>query len=238
MGEIIARDPVITAKLLQLSNSVAFGLQRQITSAVDAVLYLGLETTKSLVLLAHTYSYFDHFRLGTFGLQQLWRHSVSVGEAAQRIAQEEQASTDFQSKAYTAGLLHDLGKLILAVNLPEQFGQAITSARQQQVPLWQIETELFGASHSNVGAALLGIWGLPVDILEAIALHHSPSQLWNQGFCPLTAVHAANALVYEAEALPPGQQLVAPELDVNYIEALGLTKQVENWREVTQTKND
>jgi HD-like signal output (HDOD) protein len=229
VGKLVERDPVITAKLLQLSNSVAFGRQQQVADAVEAILYLGFETTKSLILLAHTFSYFDHFRLATFHPEYLWQHSVAVGDRARRIAEVEGGGEEMAGQAYTAGLLHDLGKLVLAINLPDLFVQAVYAATKSQFPLWQIETELFGASHSDVGAALLGIWGLPTNILEAVALHHSPARFLHRGFCSLTAVHAADVLAHEAQ--PSVHGVVAPKMDVDYLSALNLNPQVEKWRE-------
>ena len=101
-------------------------------------------------------------------------------------------------------------------------------AREKQLPLWRVERDLFGASHAEIGAALLNLWGLPAEILEAIALHHNPVRLLHSDFCALTAVHAADVLAHETH--PQEQPLAAPILDADYLGALGLAAQAEQWR--------
>lgn len=230
VGQIIARDPAMTAKVLQMANSAAFGLQQKVTDAGTAVMYLGVETVKSLILLAHTFSYFEGFKQTDFALQPLWNHLFATAQCARRIAQEEGFRASLQSKAFTAGLLHDLGKLVLAVNLPVPFGQAVRIARNHQVALWKIERDLLGASHGEIGAALLGIWGLPDDIVEAVAWHHEPTRGSNPELCPLTVVHAANVLAHETRK--DSQGLPAPEFDLEYLNGFGLADRLPAWRAV------
>ena len=132
--------------------------------------------------------------------------------------------------AFTAGLMHDLGKLVLASNFDEQYSGAQALARQQQLPLWEVEKQIFGASHGEIGAYLLGLWGMPLDLVEAAALHHNPSRCLAKRFTPLTAVHVANALVYEAK--PDKEGFVAPQIDEAYLAELGLSDQLQRWREM------
>lgn len=226
IGSLVAKDPAVAAKLLQIANSVAFGLHHPISDVRESVMYLGVETTRSIILLAHTFSYFDRFKI-SFRPEDLWTHSVRVAQKAQKIARLESASQDVVDQCYTAGLLHDLGKMVLAANLPELYAQGVAVARMRQVPIHIAEAELFGATHADVGAALLGVWGLAEGILEAVALHHNPARMLNTSFCPLTAVHAANFFCEESD---PGPLPSAP-LDSHYIETLGLSLRVEKWRQ-------
>src|SRR5439155_20411384 len=132
-------------------------------------------------------------------------------------------------QAFTAGMLHDIGKLLLAANLPEGFKEALATARREQMQLWDAERAVFGATHGELGACLLGIWGLPMPIVEAVALHHYPSRFLSKQFCPLTAVHVANALEHEIQK--DNQSLVRAGVDTNYLTELGLEQRFEVWRD-------
>jgi putative nucleotidyltransferase with HDIG domain len=230
VGQIIGQDPAMTAKLLQLANSAAFGLQQQVADPATAVMYLGIETTKALILLAHTFSYFEKLHPSDFSLEVLWNHSLMTAHAARQLAREENLRGEAAAPYYTSGLLHDLGKLIYAANLPVKFGLAIRMARDYQQPLWQIEKNLLGASHAEMGAALLAIWGLPLDIVESVAFHHEPARSRQPGFTPAAAVHIANALVHESSADTQG--LAVSALDMEFLQARGWENRIEHWRRV------
>jgi HD-like signal output (HDOD) protein len=228
VGELIARDPAITAKVLQLANSAFFGVRRKVIRPDEAVAYIGLETIKALVLLAHTFSYFDQVQLGGFCVESLWWHSVMTGRFALRIARLEESSEEIADHASAAGLLHDIGQLLFAANLPEAFGQAMIRASEENLGLWEAETLTLGACHGELGGCLLAIWGLPIPVVEAVALHHRPSQSGDRGFGALTAVHAANVIAHQAWSDQP--LATQSELDLNYLNALDLAPRVEVWR--------
>jgi HD-like signal output (HDOD) protein/CheY-like chemotaxis protein len=228
IGELIARDPAITAKVLQLANSAVFGLQLQVISPMEAVAYIGLDTTRALMLLAHTFSSFEPLQPAGFSVDTLWSHSLFTGHFARAIAQMEKAGTEVSEQAFAAGLLHDIGKLLFAANMPKPFGQALALAREQRCSLWDAEGQVLGACHAEVGACLLGVWGLPMPIVEAVALHHVPTRRTDQMFSPLTAVHAANVFAHE---IPPGNTEINPaEVNLRYLQELGLDGRVEEWR--------
>ena len=192
-------------------------------------MYLGAETTKSLILLAHTFSYFDEVKASGFSIDLLWRHSLQTANFAQWIAEVESGAPEVENQSFTAGMVHDIGKLILAANLPEKFSEALQLARHQGIQLWEAERDLFGANHAEVGACLLGIWGLPMPIVEAVALHHHPTQLLSKTFCPLAAAHAANSL--EHQTCPDNHGLRFAAIDEMYLAGLGVGDRVEAWRE-------
>jgi HD-like signal output (HDOD) protein len=232
IGAMIARDPAMTAKILQLANSTAFGLQQPVTQPAEAVLHLGIETTKSMILLAHTYSYFDQFKGLSLLVEDLWLHSMATGRLARRIAQHEVGAmgTEVAEEAGTAGMLHDIGKLALAANLPQPYQQARALARHRKLLGWETEREYFGTTHAEVGACLLAVWGLPVPIVEAVALHHLPAQLVHTTFCPLTAVHVAN--VFDHAVRPGDPNDLAPQVDLDYLKAMGLEQRLPVWRDL------
>lgn len=234
IGSLVSQDPVLSAKLLQVVNSAVFGLQMQVVSAAEAVMYLGMETTKALVLLAHTFSYFDKVRTAEFSVEKLWKHSVATGKFAEKIARAEGCDAEVVGQSFTGGMLHDIGKLLLAANVPDAFKQALTKAREEQIHLWDAESNVLGASHGELGACLLGIWGLPMPIIESVALHHYPVRFLSKQFCPLTAVHVANAIEHETQKDSPG--VVCASADPNYLTELGLSERLETWRDLCKEK--
>ena len=228
IGEIVAKDMAMTAKILKLVNSAFFGLGRQISSPVEAVSYLGVETIKSLVLSIHAFSQFTSVKLGAFSIDALWAHSQQTAGLAKEIARLESADQKLLDDCFVAGLLHDTGKLVLASNFPQQYDRVTEAARGGTLALLTAEENTFGANHAEVGGYLLGLWGLPVPVVEAIALHHQPAQSPHLAFSPLTAVHAADALVHIP--LPGTERNPADDLDLMYLGRLGLEARLEPWR--------
>ena len=192
VGQIIARDPAMTAKILQLANSAFFGLRRRISSPSDAVSYLGLDHVQHLFLAVHAFSQFTPPPTSSFSIELLWEHSLNTAALAKSIAKEEEASKSIVEDAFTSGLLHDIGKLMLACKLARSYAEAAYVAKMRSIPLWFAEQEALSVTHAEVGAYLLGLWGLPDSIVESVAYHHKPAACPNIGFCALTALHAAD----------------------------------------------
>jgi|YelNatPaOPRAMG01_1025707.scaffolds.fasta_scaffold01906_15 putative nucleotidyltransferase with HDIG domain len=232
IGELIAMDPAMTAKLLQLVNSAFFGLARKMSNPVEAVQFLGVGTVRSLALSLHAFACFHQARLAEFGFERIWHHSLTVGVFAKRLSQLEGAETMDADEAFVAGLLHDIGKPMLMANRPDDYRAVLSLVQHKDLPLTQAETKVFGATHAEVGAYLLGLWGLPVPIVEAVALHHQPGSTVHGGFSPLTSVHVANFL--EAERSGPNPFSNPAHLDTEYLQRLHLADQVDQWRHLFQ----
>ncbi|MER3474355.1 MAG: two-component system response regulator [Armatimonadota bacterium] len=228
IGQIVSEDIAMSAKVLQLVNSSFFGIARRISNPVQAVMFLGLETVKALVLSVHIFAKWDSSRVKGFDIERLWHHSMTVGAVAKRLSETEQLSARDVDSAFTAGLLHDVGKLILAASLPDPYQRVLAESKAQNIPLWQAEERTFGTSHAEVGAYLLGLWGLPTSIVEAVAWHHRPAESPARTFCPLTTVHIANALWCANE---PG---CVPDLDTALIESMGLAERIPIWQTIYQ----
>lgn len=228
IAEVIARDIGMTAKILKLVNSAFFGRSREISSALEAVNRLGLETVKSLVLGIHAFSEMDVSKVQGLSLGTVWDHSMRTATLARIIASHEAIRQKFLDETFGAGVLHDTGKLVLACNYPAEYGEAIRLSRGKRVPLVTAEQEVFGASHASVGAHLLGLWGLPVPIVEAIAFHHSPRSAIDRSFTPLTVVHVANVLANELA--PAADDTVPERVDRGYLEDLSLGHRWDTWR--------
>lgn len=232
VAAIIAEDPAMTAKILQLVNSAFFGLRRPVSNLLFAVNLLGVDTIKSLVLFVQVLSQFDPDVFPPAYLESLWQHSTAVGALARHIAKAEGCSESLVDDAFAAGLLHDVGKLILATNLPNIYLKALELINQEDIRLVEAEHRLFGTAHGETGAYLLGLWGLPEPIVEAVAYHHHPRDSDTADFSALTVVHAANSLSHEFSLNP---RLSTPDtLDQVYLKKLGLDQHVEQWRTLCQ----
>ncbi len=233
IGELIQCDIGMTAKILQLVNSAFFGLRRPISNPVQAVRLLGLETVQALILSRQIFGIFDPSKAPGLSLDTLWNHSVTVGAYARSLAQEERCTREVVEHAFTAGLLHDVGKLILAVHHPELYKQTLTLIQTENIADWQAEQTVFNATHAEVGAYLLGLWGLPDGIVEALAYHHNPRRLReHHAFTPLTAVHIAHALTHQVDAVDAGRQ--AEFMDLDYLAQIGLDDRLAVWQERCQ----
>jgi HD-like signal output (HDOD) protein len=234
IGSIIIKDGGMTAKILKLANSAFFGLGRDISDVGEGVAYLGTETVKSLILFSNAFSQQEHLKISAFSIEALSRHSLVTANASKMVAICEGAERKLVEETYVAGLLHDVGKLILAANLPDQYQEAITVAQREKMPLWLAERKVFGADHADLGGHLLGLWGLPVPVVEAIALHHRPSVAVQKRFAPLTGLHAGNVLAASGNSVV--DNVPASAIDTNYFFELGLNGRMNAWRKEWQNQ--
>lgn len=231
VAQIIESDLGMTAKILQLVNSAFFGVRQHVSSVTQAVSLLGLDTTKALVLMVGVFSRgADAAPPSGYTLSFLWRHSMRTGHFAQAIAKSQGSDKMAINDALTAGILHDAGVLVLAENCGREYHEIVRHAMTTQQPLSEAEFASFGCTHAQVGAYLLGIWGLPDSIVEAVAFHHIPDACPAQTFSPLTAVHAANVLEHELGG--EERDLPAPLFDAPYLTRLGLANRVTVWRDL------
>lgn len=203
VGEIVARDPGLTAKLLQLVNSAFFGFARRVSHAETAVLLLGVSTVRSLALGLHVFSAFRPVSRAGFSLHEIWLHSLRVGQLARKLVEQSGGNDRLMEEAFTAGLLHDVGKLIMAQHLSERYLATIEPARQGKQSLDELERAAFGASHAEVGAYLLNLWGLPGSLVEAVVRHHEPDQAHPGNDGAASAVYMANLLEGAGDAADP-----------------------------------
>ena len=230
IAELIAQDPSMSAKMLQVVNSAAIGLPQAVHSPFEAVQQLGMNTVRSLALSAHVFEKFEKRPAKNFSAKTLWEHLMATALLARKIMELEGGSEADIEDAYTAGMLHDIGKLMLADNLPGEFQNAMVAAAKRKIPLHVAEQEIFSANHAGIAAYLLGLWGLSAPIVEAVALHHTPEKTELLEPSPLMAVHVANAL---AVTKPNGKipELTKP-LNLEYLAQLGMADRVEAWQQL------
>lgn len=225
IGEVIGGDLAMTAKVLQLVNSSFFGLPQHVACPKHAVSLLGLNVIRSLALTAGVFSQYDEPGIDGYSLEQSISHSLAVAIDARTIASGETSDHHIIDDAFLAGMLHDIGKLVLAVNLTDRFGEAIELARRERSPLFAAEREVFGTTHAEVGAHLLGLWGLPHPIVTAVAFHHQPIRAGDTDFAPLSAVHVANI----GQHGRAGDDQAAPTCDREYLESIGASARLGLW---------
>jgi putative nucleotidyltransferase with HDIG domain len=230
VGEIIAGDAALTAEVLRLTNSAYLGLPRNITDPVEAVESLGLETVKALLMARRFLAEHSHLKPGYLSLEELWQHSTNVAQLARDLMLFETKDRVRAAEALVAGLLHDLGKVVLASNFDDLYGRVHSLARKQPVALWEIEKEMFGASHGEIGACLVGMWNMPGSVVQAAAFHHEPPLGEQQDLTPLAAVHVANVL--EHQVRPSDEFRVAPVTNPAFLNELGLLQRLPVWQAV------
>jgi HD-like signal output (HDOD) protein len=231
IGAIIAKDMGMTAKILQLVNSAFFGAPRTLSNPEEAVSLLGLERVQALILTVHVFSQFTTAAGGSgFQVDRLWGESMGIGALARAIAVDEKLPPHKVEQAYTAGLLHDVGMLVLASNMTQRYNAILESVAKEGRPLPEVEQRELGVTHAEVGAYLLGLWGLGDPIVEAVAFHHHPSECMGEIFSPLTAVHVASAL--HQESSHPSTEDVPSQIDAVYLEKLHMTSRLSHWREL------
>jgi HD-like signal output (HDOD) protein/CheY-like chemotaxis protein len=230
VGAIIARDIGMTAKILQLVNSAFFGLPRHVATPAEAVSLLGVDTVKSLVLSLQVFTKFDQAKLKFFSIERLLGHSIATGKLIGNIASAERVDKVMKDQAVLAGFLHDSGQLVLAANLPKKYALIAESMKDNDLTLHEAEYECFGATHAEVGATLLGLWGLPNPIVEAVAFHHTPLKAAEQKLSPLALVHIADGLVNQFHE-DASEGAFAGSFDQDYLAQLGVAGKLPAWEE-------
>jgi HD-like signal output (HDOD) protein/CheY-like chemotaxis protein len=215
IARIVEQDVGISAKILQLVSSAFFGIAHSMTNIQSAVSFLGINTLKSLILSVEVFHVFDkRCQLPGFSLEQLQRHARLAAHIAARLPVPKHLT----DTALVAGMLHDVGKLILAWKLPERFRKLLADAAEEHCPLYKVEERECGFSHAEVGAYLLGLWGLPYTVVEAVALHHGPNRVPHQSFDAVSAVYVANRLAHELQEpssdVPLGETIESGQEDL------------------------
>jgi HD-like signal output (HDOD) protein len=233
VAEIISADLAMTAKILQVVNSAFFGLVRKINNPKEAVMLLGTETIKALVLSVKIFSEFNQKKFAWFNFDELFNHSMTVSMFAQTISKKEQLDQNLVNNSLMAGMFHDLGKLILVTNFQKSYQKILTEAGKNRQNLWDLEYEIFGTSHAEIGAYLMGLWGLEYPVIEAIAFHHRPGKSLSNSTGLLTAVHFGDAF----DRLKNGSNDLNNEdglkqLDRRYLDHLGVAGRINDWQMV------
>lgn len=184
VGKAISADPAIALKTLRLVNSAYYGMTQKVTSVEHAVVLLGQKVIKNLVFTATVFETLQG------GVDTFLRHSISTGVAMRILMESSQHTTLIASpdEAFVYGLLHDVGKIIFEQFLPKEFEKVAQVAVSDKAPWYQVEREIIGVDHAEMGARLAEKWRLPADLINAIAGHHDLSQCRDPNMQSLAAV--------------------------------------------------
>ncbi|MBU8932575.1 MAG: HDOD domain-containing protein [candidate division Zixibacteria bacterium] len=228
IADLISQDVGIVAKLLQTVNSAFFGLSSRVENISHAINLLGLDTVKSLVLSAGVFGEFEDPHLPGFSIEDIYKRSTIVGAKARLLAHAFGSDRRMTDDALLAGMLYDVGKLLMLSYFQVEYHQALSLSDEKSIPLYQAEREVLGACDATLGAYLLSLWGLPDSILEAVALHYEPRKAPNPMINATAAVHLAYATDYdETHNIRKEEDSVA---DMEYLSKIGVADQLPNLR--------
>jgi putative nucleotidyltransferase with HDIG domain len=223
-AQIIGRDVAMTANIMKLVNSAFFGSRRPITTIDRAVAYLGMDTLGALVLGHGVFQSGVATGIGGFSLEQLWQHTEQTATAARAIALSENLSVARADEAFLAGVLHDVGKVVFATKAAGLPNDTMDVVAQME------------AHHAEVGAYLLGLWGFPNSIVEAVAFHHTPQKASEKGFGLSGIVHVADRLVHRRSEHRSAS--IDAGLQPGYLEDLGLEHCLPKWSAAVEALDD
>jgi putative nucleotidyltransferase with HDIG domain len=194
IGRAITADQALAAKVLKLVNSAFYGFPGRIGTLSHAIVILGFSTIKNIALTA---SIFNSFRgkgkgIEGFNLEQFWYHSIACGAAAQSIARA--IGNADKEECFIAGLIHDIGKIILCHYLPDDFNLLIANTRLKDTLFYESEKALFDMSHDEIGGVLAQRWNLPKALQNAVRYHHQPSPT-HEHYMTSVIIHAADIFI-------------------------------------------
>lgn len=200
IGAILAEDPALTTKVLKLTNSSYYGVSSIITNVKQAILILGLDVVKTLVMSTSVFDSFSkNSALDKEYLENFWRHSLLVAFMAKIVAKFVKRGFLYESEfAFSSGLLHDIGKLIIISHLPEEYSKIKTiSEKEPSLSETDIESSVLQFNHSDLGSYMAARWNLPGEISFAILYHHSQEAISIDSFAAV--IHLADQLAHKNE---------------------------------------
>ncbi len=224
VAEIVESDVAMTTRVMGVVNSAFFGLRSPATTPAKAVALLGLDAIRSLALSLKVFSSFSGSTEAAARAEALWNHSSTVGSYARAMARQADLSEVEVGHALLAGLLHDVGKLILVDQFPERFTRVLERAEAEEGEAWRLEEAEFGATHAEIGGYLAGLWGFPHAVVEALVYHHRIRELPARGHDVATLVHVADAFDHAG-----GGQMEAVPVDRTHLDRTGATESLETW---------
>ena len=219
LAKKVSHDQALTAKTLRLANSSLYGLQVKVTTIQQAITFLGFQTTRNLITAAAVTGCFPEGQCPGFDDKAFWRHSIATAACAKVLARRMRFNQDY---AFTAGLLHDIGRLVLVSGYPALYQQVLVHRAENDCYVLESEREILGVDHVAAGVALAEHWNFSDTMKVAIAHHHDPDMA-GAGFLA-TIVHVANSIVHALDIAGDGDDLV-PKVSSIAWSALGLNEE-------------
>ena len=219
LAKKVSHDQALTAKTLRLANSSVYGLQIKVTTIQQAITFLGFQTTRNLITAAAVTGCFVERDGAGFDHKAFWRHSIATAACAKVLARRLRFNQDY---AFTAGLLHDIGRLVLLTSFPEQYGEAMAWRRANDSYVLEAETAVLGLDHVAAGLALAEHWKFSDTMKMALAYHHAPDAA-GAGLLA-SIVHVADAVAHALDVARDPEELV-PSVSPAAWTALGLNEE-------------
>ena len=207
VAAVIGQDPSMTARLLRLANSAYFAFDRPVDSVHQAVSFIGLTHVRDIALATSVTSAFRDVPPDLIHLEDFWRHSVAVGIGARLIAGIRRETN--VERFFVAGMLHDVGRLVLYVSAPETAQAVLEHAQDRECLLYESEMELTGLDHGTIGGALMERWNMPASLIECVAFHHRPQEAEDHPVEAAT-IHPADLVANALRLGRSGERMVPP----------------------------
>ncbi len=221
IARIVAEDSSMSANILKLVNSSFFGLINRITSPEKAIALLGADTIRSFIVNEHIFTEIKTGQIKYFNLDLLRNHTLLVARLAKTISKQIGQSKQYTEMSSIAGLLHDIGKVVLITNFNKTYKVVVDEARAQNKSIWEMEKEIIGTSHAEVGAYLLSLWGFDEEVIQAVHLHHCPNLSIDESSSVLTSVYLGN--VFEHRLVKLNENYAMRVIDDIYVHRMNLT---------------
>jgi HD-like signal output (HDOD) protein len=207
IARIISEDAGLTARLLRIVNSAFYGIPTRVESIARAVTIIGTHELRALALATSVTTMFKGIPEDLANMDLFWRHSIACGVAARILATFRRLQN--AERFFIAGVLHDIGRLVMYIKIPEKSREAIIRSSEESEPLFVAEREVIGFGHASVGSLLLDAWRFPQGLEEAVGFHHNPN---GASRYPLDAaiVHLADIICHAMQLGTSGEQFVPP----------------------------
>jgi HD-like signal output (HDOD) protein len=219
LGEAIEKEPDLTVRLLRMANSSFYGFSSRVATVSEAISLIGIQQVQDLILASAIISQFKGMAAEFVSVESFWQHSLACGIGSRTIAMEKRLPK--ADKFFIAGLLHDMGRLILYCRAPQSAQKVFELYHNEKILLTEAEKRVLGFDHQQIAGAVLQLWKFPHNIVQAVACHHNPESS-QSARVEASVVHLADHLVNAMQIGSSGERFVPP-LDMRAWETLGLT---------------